>query len=31
VDYTGSWATGFGVLAPICVSGALAGWAVKVR
>ena len=31
VDYTGGWATGFGVLAPICVAGALAGWAVKVR
>ena len=31
VDYTGGWATGFWVLAPVCLSGAIAGWIAKVR
>jgi predicted MFS family arabinose efflux permease len=31
VDYTGGWATGFWVLAPVCLAGAIAGWIAKVR
>ncbi|RPJ40380.1 MAG: MFS transporter, partial [Deltaproteobacteria bacterium] len=31
VDFTGGWATGFWLLAPVCLAGAIAGWIAKVR
>jgi MFS family permease len=31
VDFTGGWATSFWMLAPVCLSGSIAGWIAKVR
>ncbi len=31
VEFTGGWAASFWILAPVCLSGAIAGWIVRVR